>query len=328
MAHGSFAPTVGGNVNFTPPSGLDRADGLGGFPGTATPPTAIIKESANGASIFEELKTSPDMEQAEQATVVHNFNCDQDNALTIWAGQPRGTVTSDSFGNDYLVLSSRYTQQPGNQALLTITGEGTSFGLPPQEFGVEVVEFNPDLCRHPLFLPVTQYNGFASDGVTPVFGTQIVSLCKAAGQQPQYQVQQDSNGALNSSLITDPTVLQLALLLADKYAQGEETFYLAGFKVTWSVYSRLPLELNPGSYIQDPVGSGVLPFFFWSANGTPFGANIFTALAAALAPQYYANGFSSLRLSDSIVFQRTWFKTTAQWIMAPFGHWDTDIYTG
>ena len=240
---------------------------------------------------------------------------------------------SDSFGNEFQILSSRFTQSPGQTGVLVITAEGENFGLPPQEFGVEVVEFNPDLCRHPLFLPVTTYNGFAQDGVTPVFGTQIVSLCKAAGQQPQYQVQQDSNGAINAALITSPSVLSLAELLADKYAQGEETFYLAGFKVTYSIYSRFNrgfggAGLNPGSYIEDPVASGVLPFGFWSTNGTPSGENAFTTLAALIAPQYYLNGFSSLRLSDSVTFQRTWFKTTAQWIMAPFGHWDTDIYTG
>jgi hypothetical protein len=314
-----------------PNCGFDRATGTNGFLGTPTPDASLVVVTPDGTSpnafIFEEESGSPDIERAEQGTFQHNWKVDQDTGITLIGAISRGYEQEDSSGNSYRVLSARLVQQPGNQSRFQTTSESLTFDIPPDEFGVEVVEFNPDLCRHPLFLPVTTYNG-TSTGGQPVTGTMIVSLCKNAATQPQLQVMQDSFGAINSSLITDSTVLTLAIALAQKYQQGEDTFYLAGFKVSYSVYNRFPPLLNPGSYIEDPVDSGVLPAFFWSDNQTVTGNNIFTFLASELAPDYYSNGFSTLRLSDTVVYQRTWFKQTASWIMAPYGHWDTDIYSG
>lgn len=308
-----------------PPNGLDRATGLGGLPGTPTPDSAIVV--VPGPYYFEELPESPQIERAEQATIVHRFRCDQATGQNLIVGLSRGFIQTDSGGNQTRILSARYDQERADKCVITTTAEGLNFDVPPDEYGIEVVEFNPDLSRHPKFLPVTQYNSTDQNNA-PVFGPQIISQIKTAASQLQLSVQQDGASQLNDFYITDPTVLELAQLLLQKYLQGEETFYLPGLKVTYSSYYWQPPLLSMGGYLEDPVYSGILPAYFWSYDQTPTGINTLLYLAQLVAPVYYGNGFSSLRLADSVTYQRTWFKLTSQWIMGPYGHWDTDIYDG
>lgn len=91
------------------PTGFDRADGLDGRLGTATPAGAINADSASGTTSIddipiEELPDSPTMERAEQATWTHRFRMSLQEAKTRILSLGRGTVREDSFGNLFTVL--------------------------------------------------------------------------------------------------------------------------------------------------------------------------------------------------------------------------------
>lgn len=312
------------------PVGLERADGLGGRPGTTTPAGAVV---ATATTYFEEEKTSPSIELAEQATVVHSYKCDWDTALslvTFPSPYYRGNTFVDSFGNVFKILSTMIQYLPGGHARVEIISEATSFGLPPDEFHVEVVEFNPALQKHP------RYAGLGASKLLTM--TQRILYASNTAQQTVALTQIDTDFPPPDP-VTNPRTDKNACAheLANKLMRGEETFYLPGFRVSWTRYFALPQLMNPGGYIEDPVDGG-LPSYFWSNDQTPTGNNIFEFLAASVAPQFFTSGISWLRLSDTQEYSRTWFRITHSWLGGPaggnnvngfyfFGHWDTDIYS-
>jgi hypothetical protein len=316
-------------MSLVVPFGLFRADGLNGRPGTPTPADAVVSTSD---TYFEEDPDSPSLELAEQATVVHKFTCDWETAKSLMTSPSpyyRGNIFTDPDGNSFKILSANIQYLRGNRASFVVVTEATSFGLPPDEFHVEVLEFNPALQKHP------RYAGLGAEKLLNM--TQRILYASTTATQ---------QAALNEidTLFPPPVPLPnprtdlnaCAHELANKLMRGEETFYLPGFRVTWSRYFSLPEQLSPGGYIEDPVDGG-LPVQFWSDTGDDRGNNIFTSLAASLAPQFFTSGISWLRMSDTIEYSRTWFRVTHSWVGGPaggenvnkffyFGHWDTDIY--
>lgn len=307
------------------PSGIDRAIGINGFPGTPTPNGAVVKQPSQ--FFFEELPNSPSIERGEQATIVHQFRTDPDNARNIIFGLSRGALFTDSQGDITRCLTVTYQYEKGDVVLITITSEGVSFDAPPDEFEVDEVEFNPSLFLHPRYSMVVNYSDNSASG-TPflVTGPQIIGWVNSAVDLPAVSSQQEQFGQLNSTNITNTTVLALAKELVTKLKRGEDTFYLAGFRVTWSQYFFLPPLMCTGGFIESPVQGG-LPFYFWSANGGPDGLNILEALAAVQNPNLYGQGLSWLRQCDHLTYQRTWFKQTHTWIGGPAGQWDTQLYS-
>lgn len=326
------------------PSGYDRATGIGGLPGTPTPGGVILyKNNAETNRFFEEQPDSPNIERAEQTTIVHRFNVDKTTGLTYIQALQRGQMMTDSEGNLTKILSSNLDYQKGDRWTLSITAEGfgglsvgggvSTLDIPPDEFNVETLEFNPSIYRHPRYNTVIRYN-LDSNGniINPSLsnGYKIVNAINLSANAPQIGTQTANGSLINSTTITDPDVLALANELLNKVKQGEDTFYLAGFKVNYTVYYYYPIGLNPGGYIEDPVDSGNLPYYFWSLDGTPDDSdsnNCFLAIAQSVAPQFYANGLSWLRQADRIELQRTWFKKTSIWIGGPYGNWDAQIYS-
>ncbi len=302
-----------------PPSGVDRATGLGGQPGSPTP-TANIRGSSV-ASTFEENPDSPEIELGEQSTIKHTFKLSWDNGLLILPSVARGSVLTDSAGNVTRVLSSTLRNSKVGLSTLEIVSEGISFGIPPDEFEVEEVEFNPQLYVHPYFQAIKDY----APGGDAYDGTRILQIIDNAVNGTSLASQDENQNLFDSSTIPDSDILTAANLLLAKRRQGIDTFQLSGLKVTWTTYASLPQLMDMGSYIQDPVDGG-LPPFFWSDTGEIGGNNILTYLSAINNPLFYANGFSWLRQADHQSYERTWFKLTSSWIGGPLGHWDTDIY--
>lgn len=310
-----------------PPSCYDRADGLAGRPGTATPPGAVV---IAGPNTLEEDPESPQIERGDQATIVHQFRAPWETCLAIIATTALGTVQRDSFGNITQVLSAEIQHLKGDQGRVRITSEALTFDPPIDEFTVDTEEVNPALEKHPRYRPVVTYNVDSNgNAVNPAFytGPNIINIIKNALYSPVlYGGQEASYSLLNSTSIGDPDVLSLALEMVRKLRKGFETFYLAGLRVRWTQFFYLPQDMNPGGYIEDPVTQGGLPFYFWSDDGTPTGNNILTALAATVNPQIYDGGISWFRQSDTQHYNRTWFGLTRSWIGAPLGIWDSDIY--
>jgi hypothetical protein len=141
------------------PSTLDRADGLEGRPGIATPVGSVqiidngqLYDAAEDYSIkLREAANSPEIERAEQATITHTFYTDWDEAIVRIQTLGRGTLMVDSFGNVSRVLSSKIQRERGGSATLTVTAESVSFDSPPDEFSLEPVELGVHIVKHPRY---------------------------------------------------------------------------------------------------------------------------------------------------------------------------------
>jgi hypothetical protein len=151
-----------------------------------------------------------------------------------------------------------------------------------------------------------------------------------------------------------------------KLWRQEDTPYIAGYEVVWTQYFFAPIYLNPGGYIEDPrdwvpayfmnpyFGGTVIPRALQTKPGVPGGpiggtggnnqdsslptgaegASIFDALTTINPQSYSSTGLrggplamSSLRKSDHVDYERTWFKVPHTWFCAPVGKWDEDLYT-
>ena len=156
---------------------------------------------------------------------------------------------------------------------------------------------------------------------------------------------------------TDTVAIAVAATkeIISKIWRQEDTPYLTAYQVTWAQYFFTPVYMNPGAYIENPVG--IVPSYFFEPNAvsnsfpqgdlestfgnldtvgpvTPGNPTIFDKLAKLNPQDYSVDGTSTgavniswLRKSDEVEFQRTWFKYTHTWVGSPIGTWDKDIYT-
>ena len=227
-----------------PVSGVDRAIGTNGLPGTPTPSNKrlISGNVSFGQFFFQEMPNSPTIERGEQATIVHKFQCDYITGQTYLLGLARGQLMVDTQGNMSRILSTTLDHDKGDICVLSITAEGVAglnpnlsislFNVPPDDFSVDTVEFNPSIFRHPRYQQVLDFNldadGNILDNGFPT-GPQIIQWIQGAVNLATNGSQQDMANQINSTNIPDDT-LELALELLSKVRQGTETFYLAGFK--------------------------------------------------------------------------------------------------
>ncbi len=317
------------------PSIFDRADGVTpGAGGIEEAPGSVLVNSAGGVgAFFYETSDSPEVESAEQSTIVHKFHCDYDTAQIYMLTNPRGTYLTDQYGDVSRVLSTKISPIPhtGVRAVvLTVTSEGQYplFPNPPDEFDIETVEINPVASKHPRYAIMTYNQKWfvrqaANTDNLDQTNNYINQISKPIGP---------TNKLYPASAPVGTSQQSASLELLYKQFKGEDTFYMAGYKVTWSQYYWYPQYLNPGGYIEDPVYGGGLPAYFWSDNGLPTGHNIFaetTTYNQNMYPQPTLNppyGLSWLRQADTIHLQRTWWRLTRSWVGAPLGHWDNEWY--
>ena len=299
-------------MSFVPTSGLDWGSGVGPFPGTVTPVAAISILNARAGTpgfVLEEMPDSPEIERGEQATIRHSFKCDWETGKTLLAGIGRGTIFQDSYGNLTKCISSRLKRERGGviHAVFEVISEGLSFDNPPDEFTIESFDDNPALEKHPRYADMTDKQRFLTRG----------AVDSSYSFDTQAQLQTYITGLVGSGAGGNE-----ACDLLNKMRRGNDSFYLPGFRVTWSQYAFGPWLINPGGYIEAPSPAGGVPAFFWYTLANEM---IFNRVATA-NPTLYANGISWLRLADSVVYSRTWFKITRSWLGSGFGYWDTDLY--
>ena len=331
--------------NLQMPCNFDRADGSDpAYGGIAEPAGAIKINTATGNTpgsfgyvpFFYEMSDSPEVESAEQSTIVHKFNCDYWTAQQYMATNPRGTYLFDSGNNVARVLSTKISPVPRTGmrgVVLTVTSEGEYplFPNPPDEFDIETIEVNPSAEKHPRYTDLTYAERFL------VRNADIVDNIDLA-QQYKNQVNNIYTSSIAAGFTSQIATQQQAEAqeLLFKKHKGEDSFYLAGYKITWSQYFWFPQLLNPGGYIEDPVYQGSLPAYFWSTTGTVDGVNIFsntTVYNYNLYPNPNDNpvtppyGLSWLRQADTIHLNRTWWRLTKTWIGAPLGQWDLQWYS-
>jgi len=331
------------------PSLWDRADGGRTNPlGTATPfdanGTSAVAINYIGTTnnlndggtnpqgfpyIFEEASDSPTTEFGEQCTITHKYYVDYYSGQLLQATYPRGLPMIDAAGNITRVLSTTLVPIPKSDTgvcILTVISEAQSFATPPDEFTIETVELNPALEKHPRYAALTYQDKYLIRGQTlsdnidvqETYGAQLALL----------------SGSLTSDLtdLTNEAAQAQELLL--KRQKGEESFYLSGYKITYSRYYWGPVPLNPGGYIEDPFEtSNVPPVFVTDPDGnnifaytSVWNTNLYPNVENPDTPQEAPYGLSWLRQTDSSALVRTWTKVTSTWIGGPLAQWDNELY--
>jgi len=137
----------------------------------------------------------------------------------------------------------------------------------------------------------------------------------------------------NLSSAGNPITIALAAAkeMLYKIWRGEDTPPVTGYEITWSQYYYAPVYLNPGNYVESPVG--IVPDYFLSPSQT--GTDTIFDQLTLINPQSFSQDgtsggvldMSCLRKPDEVDYQRTWFKVTRKWICSPVGHWDEDLLT-
>jgi hypothetical protein len=297
-----------------PPTGIDRATGTGDFPGTPNDPNDIVE--APEGPFFEEDPGSPEIERAEQATFTHTFYCDETTGNDILTSYGRGILFQDTVGNITKLLSSKINHMRGGYCKLVMVSEGVNFDNPPDEFELDIIDINPNIEKHPRYSALTYKDRY---------------IVRNANISDNVDLAQQYKNAINQIPAGQISRKNQAQELLFKLHKGEDSFYLPGFKISWSSYYWLPQLLNPGGYIEDPIDDGGLPYFFYSTDGLPGGDSIF-ADCVNINPTIYKtpdgadSGISWFRLADTQHYNRTWFKLTRSWQGGPIGHWDNELY--
>jgi hypothetical protein len=351
--------------NPFPPNGLDRATGIDPFPGTPTPPDVAIASqvatpsptgTTGDGSFFEEDPDSPEFDFGEQGTAAHTFTTDPTTFYTLLqsGSLARGQYYTDSTGDISRVLTSSVKWLKADRVKLRMTMEGINWGIPPDEFTIEPLDINPDLMKHPRYNDGS--GGATGNGLTDA---QKGVIRAVTNSQTSYNAATALNAVLNGGWIlpnnggpvfpaTGATTQQkMAWEVIQRYWRGEDTFYLPAIRVTWSRFYPIPLNyapdfpgLNPGGYIEDPVADGIIPYFFWSLDGTdnPDPSNdILQNFAIEQIGNLYTDGVTYLRQCDQLIDQRTWYKLISIWVGAPTGetdamgnnyiYWDPVLYS-
>lgn len=353
------------------PNGFSRADGLGADvrPGTATPSGSVIIRGSSDAdseetTALEEYPESPEIERGEQATITHRMRTGWTDALTRIESLYRGVLQEDQFGNLSAILSAKITHRKGGMADLDVVSEGR-FDPPPDEFEVNPVELGVNIMKHPRYF-------YALQGSTPDEG--ILNQMVIRKLQDYFEnttsTQRDSiafqiwasltfpgtvvggyatsDGATsatdyNGDVVPVETITgtdmakRAALEIISKYWRGTETPYIVGIEISWSSYYFLPIEMNLGGYVEDPVLDAVpqLPTEFISTvEPADPNYNIFSFIAEWNPQSYSESGLidgdlsiSWLRKADRLQKNRLVYKITRTWWGSPVGFWDEELYT-
>lgn len=346
------------------PSGLDRADGLLGRPGTPTP-AALIKANSYGrksgiANVpTEEFPDSPEIERAEQATFTHRYRMSWNNALTHLATIGRGKIETDSYGNVTKVLSCSVKRVNPGVAELTKVSEAVSFDAPPDQFQITPVELGVNIIKHPRYFYAFLGTGQGSAteqknqmvirllqdyfaNTSAAYRDALIRLLKcsynhegnATDTKPDWK-----NGAWTPNIKVAGTneAKAAAVEIIMKWWRGEETPYIIGYQMVWAAYYFRPQPLNPGGYVESPLlATPQLPEYFYAVDLAGIGVytNTIFDLIAAYNPQCYSStgkkmgdpNISWLRKADEIEYERTWFKVVRTWLGAPVGHWDEQLF--
>lgn len=216
-----------------------------------------------------EQPNSPKYQFGEKCVAVRTYRGPFD--LCVASALARGTIGTDDMAG-FQVASSEVTKEPRGIGQLVITWEAYSSSsgqsLPPDQYGVEPFEINPDLKKHPRYESLTD--------------AEI----------------QEVDDVFNKASTEELDGLSAELLA--KLLRGQTSYYLVGFRYTWTkAFWSISGTVDGGGYVEAPGGplSGIFPTMAW------------------------------LRQADHVQFTGQYFLVTKSWVGAPTGHWDEDLYT-
>jgi hypothetical protein len=223
-----------------------------------------------------EQPDSPEYTFGEKVSCVRKFR--GLHSLALSSAPAHGALGSGTMAG-FKVASSIVRRLPRQIGELTINYEAndssSGASLPPDEYGLHPFEVNPKTEQHPLFLTLTEAEREAVRGWV--------------------DAPDPTTRAANKALV----VGALAQQLGGKLLQGIETYYLAGWTYTWSLYSWSIPTVVDGGYVETPGGP---------------------------LDGYLGTGVDWLRQADDLDFDGTKHKLTRTWLGGPTGHWDADLY--
>lgn len=219
---------------FLIPTGLDRGNGVteiplqpqgsGGVGKFGTPDgtgsiTVInpggdpVTYNSDGTSnqVPQEDADSPEIERAEQATIMHKIKGGYYDMLVLLGGLGRGTFLEDSFGNVTRVLSSRLVSRKGRQSELSVTAESISFDTPPDEFSCTPVDLGIDIIKHPRYAWALNTNPSDETSNIPVgditvnfvaIKSAIIRLIQTYRDSPFFPSADNINGLIQNNIMS------------------------------------------------------------------------------------------------------------------------------
>lgn len=161
------------------------------------------------------------------------------------------------------------------------------------DFSLEPQEIYPKIERNNFF------SGITADTVSAVYNC-LYAFNRSTPNSANSIIQDLVTNAQDGG--TSGTQTALAFELLGKLQNGEESYYIAGYRYSFSTYSYTEPTLSNGGIIGTPAGPiSSLP-----------------------------GGIAWLRLADRVEpagVNGSMYKLTQNWIGGPSGYWDSDLYT-
>jgi len=219
----------------------------------------------------------------------------------------RGTFGT-GFRTGWVCNQSTVDTSRGDIGTLTIEWEaGGSLAdqpLPTGDFSLEPQEIYPKIERNGFF------TGICPDMIRAVYNCLYANNQSGSGANADNILSNAVNTAnySNYAINTANGQLSVSRALLNKLANGEESYYVTGYRYSFDTYSYTEPALSKGGITGN------------ANHGTPGGP---------IGPNGLPNGIQWLRLADKISpagVNGSMYKLTQNWIGGPEGYWDTDLY--
>lgn len=250
---------------------------------------------------LDTLIETPDsglLELAERTTYTKIYEAKY--SVCVASAVSKGTYGTGSLAG-YRVGRCTVARTRGDMGRLTIVwdaGDGggdSGFTLPADRYNVCPEDLSPRIERHP------RYKSLGDQTVTYVEEGKYITV-------PVWAVIQNAASAATGNLrdawiavlntCPDPA---LALNLLTKIERGNEVYYLAAIRYTWTIYCWEVPETTRGGFIEAPAGP----------------------LAGFFSPD-----IDWLRLGDTLDDGDGGIHAlTRSWLGGPVGHWDAELYS-
>jgi hypothetical protein len=222
-----------------------------------------------------------------------------------------GMLARGTFGTGgragWVVNQCTVDTSRGDVGTLTIEweagGSEADQPLPMGDFNLEPQEIYPKIERNQFF------SGIVPDVVRGVYNA-LYAFNQSGNPNAYTTINAAINGVNFSVYPNTNAAVQFALgtELLNKLANGEESFYIAGYRYSFESFSYTQPALSNGGIVYNAA-----------AGHTPGGP-------LSVLP----GGISWLRLADKLDpagVNGSMYKLTVNFIGGPDGYWDTDLYT-
>ncbi|HOC55135.1 MAG TPA: hypothetical protein PKI20_05915 [Verrucomicrobiota bacterium] len=233
-----------------------------------------------------ETAASGELRLGERVTYTTQHAGRYADAVAYALAHPRGSswvLSIAGTAGTFYVEEASCSPERGGKGIVSVTyalASGAS-AVPADEFSLTPFEINPAVEKNPYFSALDE-----SDL------TKARARFNAATAAGQTSVDAAIDGITNKALVKK---------LLEKWGQGIETFYLAGFHFSHTLHFTACPTLSAGGFIQDPFGA---------FSGYVLGA-----------------GMTWRREADEVVWSNGLWKLTRTWTGAPASHWDPDLYS-